>query len=53
MPTNEMPADLLMKSLGRPSYNAHLETIGLTSTRIPLRGGVENDNVSSRSPSIC
>ena len=53
MPSNEMPADLLTKSLGRPSHNAHLETIGLTSARIPLRGGVENNNVSSRSPSIC
>ncbi|XP_048267037.1 secreted RxLR effector protein 161-like [Bombus terrestris] len=45
MPSNEMPADLLTKSLGRPSHNAHLETIGLTSARIPLRGGVENNNV--------
>ena len=46
MPSNEMPADLLTKSLGRPSHNAHLETIDLTSTRIPLRGGVENNNMS-------
>ena len=34
MPTNEMPADLLTKSLGKPSHNAHLETIGLTSIRL-------------------
>ena len=53
MPSNEMPADLLTKTLGRPSHNAHLETIGLTSTPIPLRGGDENNNVSSRSPSKC
>lgn len=46
MTTNEMPADLLTKSLDKPSHSAHLETIGLTSIRIPLREGVENDNVS-------
>ena len=32
MPTNDMPADLQTKSLGKPSHNAHLETIGLTSS---------------------
>ena len=53
MPTNEMPADLLTKSLGKPSHNAHLETIGLRSIRIPLRGDVENNNVSSCSSSTC
>ena len=53
MPTNEMPADLLTKSLGKPSHNAHLETIGLMSIRIPLRGDVENNNVSSCSSYTC
>ena len=53
MPTNEMPADLLTKSLGKPSHNAHLETIGLMSIRIPLRGDVENNNVKSCSSYTC
>jgi hypothetical protein len=52
MPTNQMPANLLTKSLSKPNHSAHMETIGLTGIRIPLRECVENDNVNSHPPSI-